>query len=63
MVISYVRSADYAPASICSLQPKNDPEEVNRFIEMMDLEDIADATIRIRSAIDGKLQLRAESQG
>jgi hypothetical protein len=46
-------SAGYAPGSICNLQPRSDPAEVEELLEAMDLKGIADDAFEVVSAAPG----------
>lgn len=48
-------SAGYAPGSICNLQPRSDPAEVEEVLEAMDLKARADEAFTIVSAVPGML--------
>ena len=54
-------SAGYAPGSICNLQPRSDPAEVEELLEAMDLKGIADDAFEIVSAVPGMSNGSGES--
>jgi len=49
-------SAGYAPGSICNIQPRSSPTEVDEFLEAMDLQSEADRPFTIRSTLPGGLR-------
>ncbi|WWC87379.1 NADPH-dependent diflavin oxidoreductase 1 [Kwoniella dendrophila CBS 6074] len=42
----------YLPGSICSIQPQSSEEDVNTFLELMNLEDQADIPITVQSVLE-----------
>ena len=52
-------STGYAPGSICNIQPRSSPTEVNEFIEAMDFRSEADRPFTIRSTLPGRRNLQS----